>query len=369
MIRVLHVIGSLNNGGSQAMIMNIYRNINREKIQFDFIIDREDEVFFADEIKQLGGKIYVMPIFNLRNLFKFIKEWNKFFCEHEEYKIIHGHVRSTAAIYLKIAKKYGLETISHSHSTSSGTGIKALIKDIMQYPIRYIADYFFACSKDAGQWLFGKKVIEKENFYIIKNAIDAKKYIYNDDIRIKIRKEFNIEDKFVIGHIGRFSTPKNHSYLIDIFKEIYEENKNSILMLVGDGELRKCIEEKVAKLNLQDNVIFTGIRSDINYILQGMDVFVCPSLFEGLGIVVIEAQATGLHCLVADTLPKLETKVTDLIQYLPLDNNIRGWSRNLLKYNNNYERTNRYKDIENSGYDINSTVKEIERFYNGLVVR
>lgn len=361
MIKVLQVIGSLNNGGSQAMIMNIYRNIDRSKIQFDFIIDRSDEQFFSDEIKKLGGKIYVMPIFNLNNLFEFKKAWHKFFKEHPEYKIIHGHVRSTASIYLKIAKEYGVTTIAHSHSTSSGTGFSAIVKNILQYQIRYTADYLIACSKSAGVWLFGEKACKRDNYFVLNNAIDTKKYIYNEKVRNEKREELGIADKFVIGHVGRFNTPKNHKFLIDIFKEVHNRNNNAVLMLVGDGELRHSIEKKVNDLGLINNVIFTGVRADISELLQVMDVFVFPSLYEGLPVTLVEAQAAGLPCVVSDTITN-EIYITPYIHSLSLSYIAGEWA-DIILTNERVSRTDTKHYIKEAGFDICDTVKKLSTFY------
>ena len=360
--RVLHVFGRLNRGGAETMVMNLYRNIDRSKVQFDFIVHTTDKCDYYDEIKSLGGKIYSIPAYIGKNHFQYKKAWLNFLKRHQEYKIIHGHVRSTAAIYLKIAKKYGLVTIAHSHSTSSGVGFSAIVKNILQYPIRYTADYLFACSSNAGEWLYGKKACQKEKFFIIKNAIDAKKFIYDEDKRNEMRREFNLEDKYVIGHIGRFNSPKNHKVLIDIFKELHDKNDKTVLILVGDGELKPIIEKKVADLELSNSVIFTGVRSDIPELLQAMDIFLFPSLFEGLGIVAIESQAAGLHCIVADTIPD-EAFITDLIEKVSLNLSTDLWVEKILKYADGYERSNTYQKIKLSGYDIRKTAKGLEEFY------
>lgn len=362
MVRVLQVIGSLNNGGSQAMIMNIYRNIDRSKLQFDFIIDRADELFFADEIIELGGKIYTMPTFSLKNSFEFIKAWHTFFKEHPEYKIIHGHVRSTASIYLKIANRYGLVTIAHSHNTSSGKGITSILKNILQYPIRYTADDLFACSRFAGEWLYGKNVVRNENFFVIKNAIETDKFVHNLQVRNNKRKDMGLEGKFIIGHIGRFHEQKNHTFIIDIFKEIYKINGDSVLMLVGDGKLRQLIEEKANKMGLKDSVIFMGVRSDIPELLQVMDVFLFPSLFEGLPVTVIEAQAAGLKCFLSDTITK-EVVITDLITSIGLDKSATYWANLIVGFIDGYSRKNMYSEILKNEYDIKENAQRLQCFY------
>lgn len=365
-LRILHVFAEMNRGGAETMIMNLYRNIDRSKIQFDFIVHTSENCAYDNEIISLGGNIFRIPKYTGTNHFQYKKAWIDFFESNSDYKVIHGHVRSTASIYLKIAKKFGLITISHSHSTSSGSGIIAVIKNILQFPIRYIADYLFACSEDAGKWLYGKNACHKENFFILKNAIDAKKYIFNEEIRNEVRKKFNIENKFIIGHIGRFNTPKNHNFLVDIFKAIHDENENSVLMLIGEGNLKNRIKEKVNKLGLANDVIFTGVRSDIPELLQAMDVFVFPSLYEGLGIVVIEAQAAGLPCVVADTIPK-EALITKNVEQISLDSSPEIWRKVIFNQFNSFTRTNNYSDIKKSCYDIEENKTWLEEFYLGLV--
>lgn len=362
-IRILHMIGSLNSGGSQAFVMNIYRNIDRNKVQFDFVIDRANDTFYVKEIEDLGGKVYTLKNIKECNPITFCKQWDSFFENHSEYKIIHGHVRSIAAIYLSIAKKHGLITIAHSHSTASrGNKIEQVVKNIMQLPIKYTADYLFACSNEAGKWLFGEKAIKKDNYKVVKNAIDIEKYVFNESKRNEIRKVLGVEGKFVIGHVGTFTYPKNHKFLIDVFYQVQMQNKNAVLLLVGDGELRPQIEKQIADLRIKDKVILTGVVPNVNDYMQAMDVFVFPSIFEGLGIAVIEAQASGLSGIVADTIPK-EAYITDLIKTISLKESADIWVKIILKYSNGYERRNTYKEIKNSGYNISDAAKWLEEFY------
>lgn len=355
------MFGRMDRGGAESMIMSLYRKIDRSEIQFDFVVHTKDVCHFDEEIKSLGGKIYSLPSYNGKNHLRYKREFKRFFEEHTEYKVIHGHVRSTASIYLRIAKKYGLTTIAHSHNTSSGKGLAAAVKGVLQYPIRNIADYLLACSKDAGRWLFGDNVINRDNFYVLNNAIDASNYIYNEDIRLRKRAEFNIDDKLVIGHIARFHPQKNHTFLIDVFKKVHDKDKNTVLLLVGDGDLKKSVEEKVENLGLTDHVIFTGVRSDVPEIYQALDMFVFPSHFEGLGIVTVEAQATGLKCLVSDVIPE-EAYVTDLMKSISLKEPAENWAEEIIQ-GLNYERRNTYEEIRRNGYDIHETTEWLEDFY------
>jgi len=365
-MRVLQVFAEMNRGGAETMIMNLYRNIDRSKIQFDFIVHTHEKCAFDDEIQELGGKIFRMPVYRGTNHMDYLKNWEFFFKEHSEYKIIHGHIRSTAAIYLNKAQKYGLITIVHSHNTSSGNGFSAIVKNILQFPIRYIADYFLACSKVAGEWLYGNKVCSKSNFHIINNAIDTKKFAFDKSIRDKKRKELKIEDKLVIGHVGRFHPQKNHDFLVDIFKEIYDKNENAVLMLVGEGDLEELIQEKVYKLGLVNRVIFTGVRTDVSEMFQVMDVFVFPSLYEGLGIVLIEAQASGLPCVVADSIPN-EALITQNVQQVLLTESPKMWAEVILQRNSGHERTCAFIEVKKQGYDIEENYKWLQEFYLGLV--
>lgn len=365
-IRVLHVFGSLNRGGAETMVMNLYRNLDRTKIQFDFIKHTEEKCDYDNEIYQLGGEIFSIPRYTGKNHFEYVKAWDEFFKNHTEYRIIHGHVRSTAFIYLMIAKRYGLKTIAHSHSTASrGNRFEQLVKNIMQFPIRYTADYFFASSYQAGKWLFGRNAIKKDKYRIIRNAIEIEKYVFNSSIRNEVRKNLGIKGKFVIGHVGSFTYPKNHKFLIDVFYEVQKERENAILLLVGDGELRSQIETQISQYGLQDKVILTGAVPNVYDYMQAMDVFVFPSIFEGLGMSVIEAQVSGLKCIISDALPK-EAEISDHIVRMLPKSSINDWRDIILKHDYKYERSNIDKAKVHE-YDIKNNVLSMEKIYFKMV--
>jgi glycosyltransferase involved in cell wall biosynthesis len=366
-IRILHVFAQMNRGGAESMIMNLYRNIDRSEIQFDFMVHTRERCAFDEEINSLGGKIYNVPRYRGSNHYAYKKTWRNFFKEHGEYCILHGHVRSTATIYLAVARAYGIKTIVHSHSTSSrGNKIQQVIKNIMQLPIRYQADYLFSCSHDAGRWLFGDRVIYKQNYTIINNAIDVNKYIFNEKKRNLVRKSLAVENKFTLGHIGSFTSPKNHEFLIDVFYEIKKRKKESVLLLIGDGNLREAIEDKVKKLGLSDSVIFTGVRSDVNDLLQGIDVVLFPSLFEGLPVSLIEAQANGLVCIISDRITD-KVKLTEQVEFISLNKTPEYWAEQVLKYSKGYNRKNTYKEIRNAGYDVKENAIWLENFYTKIL--
>lgn len=365
MVRILHVLGGLNRGGAETMVMNIYRSIDHNKFQFDFIIHNNTEKDYRDEIEMLGGRIYVFPEFKGYNFIMYRNKWDRFLDEHPEYSIVHSHVRSYASIFFPIVKRHGLKTIIHSHSTSNGFGIKSVIKKILQKPLAKQANYLFACSNMSGEWLFGKKAVKKSNYYLVKNSIDANKYRFNIGVRKKYREELGIENKIVFGHVGRLTEPKNHSYLLKVFKEILERLPNAVLIIVGDGELKDKIGEDIRKMKLQDYVYMLGTRNDIANILQSMDVFLFPSLWEGLPVTVLEAQAAGLPCIISDTITD-EVKMSSDIVYLPIKNSVDLWVSSALK-----EVNKRYLQgtdaVIAGGFDVGETANWLMDFYRGLI--
>lgn len=364
-IRVLQVFGRMNRGGAESMIMNLYREIDREKVQFDFVVHTDKKCAFDDEIQSLGGKIFSVPRYNGKNHFQYVNAWKNFFREHPEYKIIHGHIYSVASIYLKVAKKFGFVTIAHSHSASDVGGLAAFVKKIIQIPLKNTADYLFACSDKAGEWLYGKTCTRQKNYYLLKNAIDTDLYRHNSELREKMRKELGVENNFVLGHVGRFNTPKNHKFLLDIFSEVYKKDRNCRLLLVGDGNLRPELEEKMEALGIRDAVIMTGVRTDVNNLLQAMDCFVFPSLYEGLPVTVIEAQAAGLSCFISDRITD-EVCITELVKRIPINQGTKCWEEALASASEETIRKNVTDKIINAGYDIKSTSKWLMDFYTNM---
>lgn len=365
MIRVLQVLGGLNRGGAETMVMNLYRALNHQEIQFDFIIHSQTQNDYREEIENLGGRVFVFPSFKIYNVIQYRNKWKKFLQEHPEYKILHSHVRSYASVFFPIAKKYGLKTIVHSHSTSNGSGLKSKVKNLLQKPLVRQSDYLFACSGISGKWLFGDKGIKQDNYYLVKNSIDVGKYRFNLNIRESYRKKLSIENKIVFGHVGRLSEPKNHKFLLKVFSEIVKKEKNAVLVIVGDGELRESIQKRIGELYLQDNVYLLGSRNDVANILQAMDVFLFPSLWEGLPVTVVEAQAAGLPCIISDTITE-EVKLSSNVIYLPINEGTKVWTETAL---NMVDR--RFPEdadlVVKAGFDVQTTAKWLTDFYRGLI--
>ena len=361
-IRILHVIGKMDRAGAETLLMSIYRNIDRSKVQFDFIVHGNDKGDYDDEIKSLGGRIYHAPKYKIYNFLEYSAFFKKFFENNKEYSIIHGHMRSSASIYLRIAKRFGLYTICHSHNTRS-KGIRSKLYTILTRNIPKYTDYFFGCSKQAIIDGFGEKICADSNISsVIYNGIELDKYIYNKDISDKYKKEFNLENSFVVGHIGRFSLQKNHKFLIDVFEQIKNKKDNAKLVLVGRGELEEEIKRYVDDKNLSDDVLFLGVRDDVGNLLMMFDCFIFPSVFEGLGIALIEAQATGLRCFVSEAIQK-EAILSSDVYKLDLNQDPKEWADCILKNAIKYKRTNNSKLIKDNKYDIMETTKYLQKFY------
>ena len=366
-IRILHMIGSLGIGGSQAFIMNIYRKIDRSRVQFDFIVDSQKNNYYIDEIEDLGGKVYYFPKFNGKNYFKIRRFWKEFLTAHEEYRILHSHVRSYASIYLPIAKEFGVKTIIHSHSTSNGSGMSAFVKYVLQLPLRFQADYYMACSNEAGEWLFGKRVCRSERFRVINNAIDVDDYTFCNKKRKVIRDEFGLNDEFVLGYLARVTEPKNPLFVIDVMSELLKIIPDAKLLFVGDGELLSAVKERVSKFGINESVIFTGARTDVSCLLAAMDCYILPSIWEGLGISLVEAQATGLPCICSEGIQD-EAIVTNLVERCSLSLGPKVWAQKITTLVRTEDRLDMSEIIKRAGFDVVENTRFLQSFYEKLMI-
>lgn len=340
--------------------MNYYKNIDRSKVQFDFIVDEDSSYIPQEEIERMGGKVIIVPPY--QKIFKYIRTLKKIF-EENNYKIVHSNLNTLSVFPLFVAKLAGVPVrIAHSHSTSNKKEWKKnILKNILRPFSKLFATDYFACSEYSGRWLFGNKTFEDGKVTIIKNAIDVDKFKYNEEIRNKIREQLNIENKLVIGHVGRFVEQKNHEFLIDIFNEIHKKKEASILLLIGDGPLEDKIKKKVKSLHLEDVVIFLGVKSNVNEYMQAMDIFVFPSLYEGLGIVAIEAQVSKLPVFISDAVPD-EVIISNNIYKINLTDNDDVWSDKVL--NNDIDRVMAQIDSTKcKEYTIAYATKTLEKKY------
>lgn len=357
-IRVLHVITGMGSGGAEAFIMNMFRNIDNKQVVFDFLL-RSEENMYEDEIKSLGGKIYIMPPYPNKLVSNYIQT-KKFLKEHKEYKIIHVH--GNAFIYISallIARLKNVPCrIMHSHNTDAGRPIYRIVHKVNKIFMNFLVTDRFACSDKAGKWMFGNR-----SFLKVNNGIDVDKFVYNEEIRSKVRKKYNVDkDTVLIGHVGRFLKVKNHSYIIDIFNEYIKQNKNSKLMLIGDGPEFETINEKVKGLGLKDKVIFLSKINNVNEMMQAMDIFLFPSIHEGLALVSVEAQTAGLPCIMSDTITN-ESIITNLVEVKSIDLEPREWAISIDKNMKKYTRKSMKKIIEDNGYSSKYSAKILENFY------
>lgn len=355
-IRVLHILQRMEAGGTQALLMNIYRNIDREKVQFDFLVMYPEKYFYDDEIVSLGGKVYYSTVRKDKNVFKFQNQLKKLINENG-YKIVHAHTYSIGYFALRTAKKCGVPVrIAHSHNNKTTRDKNFIAKKILQKIYTIHANELFACSKEAGEYLYGKK-----EFRVIKNAIDLKKYKNAAKNRNKKREELGVKkDAFLVGNIGRLHAQKNQLFLIDIFAAIKQQKSDSKLLLIGDGPLKNKLEEKAKLLDVDKDVIFLKNRKDIPELLSAIDVFVLPSLFEGLGIVAIEAQAAGLPVILSDGVSK-EAIVTNNAKVLSLKKTVKEWARQILS--SKASDTDIEERIQKAGFDVRAQATTIQNLY------
>ena len=360
--KILEMTGSLNCAGIETLLVNVLKNIDKDKFKVDFLVVANKKYFYTDEVLKYGSKIYTYPfkkVYKILVPFFFLKEI--FVLLKNKYDVVHCHFYFSSGIILFLAWLCGVKTrIVHSHNERemfAPKPLKKIFTKIMQKIIDVFATEKIACSQKAGIALYGKK----SKFTIINNGIDVSKFKYDIKVRNKIRKEFNIENNFVIGHIGRFDEQKNHVFLIDIFNEILKYKKNALLLLIGEGVLKDKIKEKVNSLKIEENVRFLSARSDVNEIYQAMDVFLFPSRYEGLGIVAIEAQCSGLPCFISDCIPK-EVIVCNTTT-ISLNKSANEWANIILEKTKELNRVDASEQIIGSGFSFTNTINDFEKLY------
>lgn len=364
-IRIAQVIGKWLGGGVEAVIMNYYRHIDRNIIQFDFICDSDSTNIPYDEIKKLGGKVILIPPY--QKIFKYEKELIRIFKENN-YIIVHSNINALSVFPLRAAKKAGVPIrIAHSHSTANKKEWKkTFIKSVLRPFSKVYATHYFACSELAGRWLFGNKTFDRGKVTIINNAIDVDKFKFDKKMRNNKRKEFGIkESTLVVGHVGRFVAQKNHTFLIDIFYEFLKENDDCLLLLIGQGPREKEIKDKVKTLGIENKVIFLGQRNDVADIYQAMDIFLFPSLYEGFGMVLIEAQCSGLPCVASTKVP-FDSKISNNIVFVNLQSGSKTWKESSMDLIiENSERNNKQLDLSKFKIEIES--KKIVSIFTNLI--
>lgn len=361
-IRVLQVVTQMHRAGLETMLMNYYRQIDREKVQFDFLVHREGDFEYDDEIRALGGRIYRVPSISPKTFLSYRKALKVFFATHREYRVVHAHLDALSAFCLAAAQMAGVPVrIAHSHNNYFETDAKLPLRIIAKRFIPCYATHFWGCSREALTFMFGKKC----KGMILPNAIDMEKFRFSSEERETLRKELNLTNAFVVGHIGRFSQQKNHGFLLDVFAKILKKRPDAVLIMAGTGPLEEMVRQKAMRMGIFDRMRFLGSREDIARYYSAMDVFLLPSLFEGFGIVLLEAQVSGLWCVSSDNITR-EVDVTERIVHLPLTKTADEWAETVLKcaessFHREYEETERLQE-----YDIKAAAEKLQQEYMRL---
>ena len=364
-VRIAHVIGKARNGGVEAAVLNYYKYIDRTKIQYDFLI-YEDSTHIPEQfIKDLGGNIIIIPPY--QKPFAYHKALYQLFTRNH-YPLVYSHINTLSVFPLFAAWRAGVPIrAAHGHTTAGRGEFK---RNVMKYTLRNFSRTFAtewcACSRLAGAFQFGRKAMDSGRVIIWPNAIEVERFAFNEAVRQEMRKYLKLEDKFVVGHAGRFMKQKNHSFLIDIFAEIHRRRDDAVLLLMGDGPLMDDITAKVMRLGLNDCVIFAGNVSDMERYYQAMDVFVFPSLYEGLGIVAVEAQVCGLPVLCSTEIPD-EAKICDALRFMSLKDSAADWAREALRISNGHIRRDMSSYAREAGFDVKAQAKKLTEWYCGLL--
>lgn len=365
-IRILHVVESIDLDGAMMTLMNIYRRIDRDKVQFDFVEHTYHHSRFDKEINDLGGRVYQCPEFNPLNFTKYNRWWNRFFERYEShYQIVHSHLASGSGIYLAIAKKHGMYTIAHMHNREI-RAVRNKLYEHYDFSVRFTADYFFASTRAAALSEFGKNIVENKNiFRILPHSIDPDVFRYDPQVRQEVRKKLGLENKLVVGQVGLLTKQKNHQYLLQVFKEVHDLRPDSALLIVGDGDLRNELIYQIDQMDLTDSVMIIGYQSHVSRLYQAMDILMMPSLYETAPSSLLEAQCSGLKCMISDRVPAKQILFDDLVIIEELKYSPRIWANDLIGFleDDDNERTDRSEQIRDRHYDVESLTQWLEHFY------
>lgn len=360
-IRVLNMFTIMDRGGAETMVMNYYRHIDRTKVQFDFLVHREQRGAYDDEIETLGGRIYRMYPIYPQNFARYKRDIRVFFKDHPEYRIIHSHMSELGYFAFKEAAKQGVPIrICHAHSAPHGFDMKMVMRTYFKKRMMPYLTHLFMCGEESGEWLYGER--NKSRFVMMNNAIDTAAYAWSPARCKKVRHELNLEGVYTLGHVGNFTQPKNHSFLLEIFAALLKKEPNAVLLLVGGGTDMQKMQAKAQTLGIAEKVRFLGVRSDVDDVMQAMDVFVFPSLYEGLPVTMVEAQAAGLPCLISDKVPSECVLTNGLVEKVPLSESPDVWAEKIIaKYGT--PRTDRRTEIAAHGFDITTEAVKLQEFY------
>lgn len=364
-MRVLQVIGVMDRGGAETMVMNLYRAMDRERVQFDFLVHEQREGDYDAEIVSLGGRIFRAPRYNGINGIAYRRCIRSLFASHPEWRVVHGHIGSCAPLYLSEAKRVGAFAIAHSHAQNYRNGISGVAFNIAAHPVRRIADYFMACSKEAGLDRFGSSIVEGNRFAIVPNGIDVASYACDERVHVEAKADYGLAGRPVVCHTGRLIPVKNHEFLLEVFARVVQSFPNAVLLLAGRGDLEEQIRARVNELGLKKAVFFLGVVDDVPRLLRAADVFVFPSINEGLALSVVEAQASGLPTIASTGVPELAV-VSDRVCRMPLSSGVEAWATECvdkLRFSLSSERSDACEQVREHGFDIADTSVRLAAFY------
>lgn len=368
MIRVAVVMGKMHSGGKKNLVMEYYRHINRNKVQFDFICDEDSNAIPKDEIEALGGRVYVITPY--QHLMKNISEMRRIFRKNQ-YKIVHAYNNTLNVFAMLAAKQAGVPIrINESISMGSNTGDwKNYIKNILKPFSRSFATHYMANGEVCGRWQFGDELFDKGKVTVFKTVIDTKKHQFEPELREKTRNELGLANNLVIGHIGRLTEQKNTLFLIDIFNEVQRIEPKARLLLVGDGNLKDAMLQKINNYSIKDKVVYLGRTEDIHRLYNAMDCFLLPSLYEGLPVVGVEAECTGLPMFFSTAVPEESSPCEDLGYFVGLDKSAKEWADFVLEHTRGLieNRSSRVEEVKVAGFDSATEAKKLEEFYLGLM--
>lgn len=364
-MRVLQVIGVMDRGGAETMVMNLYRAMDRSKIQFDFLVHEQREGDYDAEIRQLGGRFFRVPRFTGINEHAYRKLCRELFAQHPEWGVVHGHIGSCAPIYLSEAKHAGRYAIAHSHAQNFQPGLAGVAFNLVAHPVRHVADYFMACSREAGLDRFGRRIVEGDRFSIVPNGIDLRRYVCDEQAHEQAKQLMGLAGVPVLGHVGRLAPEKNHAFLLQVFAQVLKQLPDAVLLLAGRGPLEDDLRAQAAQLGLGESVRFLGVCDNVPDVLRAMDVFLFPSTSEGLPLATVEAQASGLPCVISTGVPEMAL-MTSKSEHLPLNEGVEVWVKHAVEH---YQRAcstarcDAVDEVRAHGFDIMETSGKLARFY------
>ena len=359
-VKILQIVGSMHPGGIENFVMNLYEHIDRESFPFDFIVHKQQEGDYTERIEELGGHIYLLPrltrhpIRNLRGIYRLVKQ--------NHYDIVIRHTpNALVAPQLLAARLAGAHTICHAHSETDNQKVLHMLGKVL---MKLAAQRRIACSVNAGKWMFGKSSYE-----IVHNAVDISAFQYSTEKEEMIREEFNLGQRHIYGHVGNFVWSKNHLLMLNIFKEIKKSDRDAVLFFVGQGTMQKEIEEEISKLGLRDSVILTGVRKDVSVLMSAFNMLLFPSVYEGLPLTLIEAQAAGLPCLISDSITPDVIVTNGLVKRYSLRQSAEAWAAQavcMVNRNIGNSRQCQRKQIADAGYDLAVLTKWYEKYFTDI---